>query len=886
MDQQQQQQQQFEQQQQQQSSSFDLEFNNCSGDSTTSTIIMNEQNDDGCDDNDNDNDKHSLTVDNNNLDDIETTSSSTTTDQDEQQQQQQPNQQSLIIDTLTTTTTTPTITTTTTNQNDQQQSMMMVNPKISSSNQSQQQQQQSKWPPKRLQKQHSYHVTTSSTTNDPSSTIIQRLLDKIENLESDLNRIKQERDQLYSENERLCFHLQMINEADKHQQRQVNLTNQISNTQLVINPNNNNPNHHNDNPNQMMMIRAATTKTNFACSSSSSLSNVRRNSSKIIAINDNDNLNCCHQLNNNNKDNLISKQQQQNYFPNDDDQTILTIAKPILISNDTMDSNNQQQQQQQQFFYQQKSNLSSPTIIGMVNVTTPTTTTTTTNLIRTQRIAGGSQTSLSSNHSQINIGSGCSQNINDNNNKLSTTSTSSSQYELSQQLLDKKVSALERKYGGLCAREAAIKIQRSYRSYRLQKQQARSVAIFLLTRKGVSKQMIGEYLADNNQFNKLVLKAFIAEINLNGLIVDEALRSFQMNFRFPGEAQKIERLVESFADRYKECNPNDVLSRDSIFILAFAIIMLNTDLHKPTNIKHRMTQEQWLSNLKGVFSEGDLSSQFLLGIYKRIKKQELQTGPDHVTQVLKVQSTIVGKDVPNLCLPHRRLVCYCRLYEIRDVNRKEKVGQHQRDVFLFNDLLLITKTTNRSRNNQLAEYQYRSSTSLDGLQVNIFAKGFYAHGIRISRRVDQKCLALFNARNELDQRRFVEDLRESIAEMDEMEQIRITKSSSLVQLNDFMLTTTSNNHNTMVPVSPSINGNGNDGQYNNCNRKQSISISSSSNLHSSNDNLGNLTTTSGTSICGTITDNDNNDYHHESSIGSNGHSLIQQQQQQHYYHHS
>lgn len=97
--------------------------------------------------------------------------------------------------------------------------------------------------------------------------------------------------------------------------------------------------------------------------------------------------------------------------------------------------------------------------------------------------------------------------------------------------------------------------------------------------------------------------------------------------------------MESFADRYKECNPGDVLSRDSIFILAFAIIMLNTDLHKPTNIKHRMTPEQWLANLKGVFQEGDLSSQFLLGIYKRIKKQELQTGGDHVTQVLKVQSS-------------------------------------------------------------------------------------------------------------------------------------------------------------------------------------------------------------------------------------------------------
>lgn len=233
--------------------------------------------------------------------------------------------------------------------------------------------------------------------------------------------------------------------------------------------------------------------------------------------------------------------------------------------------------------------------------------------------------------------------------------------------------------------------------------------------------------------------------------------------------------------------------------------------------------------------------------------------------------------MPNLCLPHRRLVCYCRLYEIRDVNRKEKVGQHQRDVFLFNDLLLITKTTNRSRNNQLAEYQYRSSTPLDGLQVNIFAKGFYAHGIRISRRVDQKCIALFNARNELDQKRFVEDLCESIAEMDEMEQIRITKSSSLVQLNDFLLTK-SNNEN-LATSSGARQGNNSD------NRKQSISLSISSNLHSSND-LGNLTT-SGSTINMIINDDnddgDNNRKQHSSNgsatTTSNGHLI-----QQHYYH--
>lgn len=38
--------------------------------------------------------------------------------------------------------------------------------------------------------------------------------------------------------------------------------------------------------------------------------------------------------------------------------------------------------------------------------------------------------------------------------------------------------------------------------------------------------------------------------------VDVALRKFQAYFRLPGEAQKIERLVEVFSRRYCLCNPD------------------------------------------------------------------------------------------------------------------------------------------------------------------------------------------------------------------------------------------------------------------------------------------------------------------------------------------
>lgn len=147
--------------------------------------------------------------------------------------------------------------------------------------------------------------------------------------------------------------------------------------------------------------------------------------------------------------------------------------------------------------------------------------------------------------------------------------------------------------------------------------------------------------------------------------VDVALRKFQTYFRMPGEAQKIERIIEVFSHRYCNCN-RDVVARlrnlDTVFILAFAIIMLNTDLHTP-NLKpeRRMKMNDFIKNLRGMFDTFnkictiiiyillgiddccDIDRDMLVGIYERIKANEFKPGSDHVTQVLKVQSTIVGK---------------------------------------------------------------------------------------------------------------------------------------------------------------------------------------------------------------------------------------------------
>lgn len=303
----------------------------------------------------------------------------------------------------------------------------------------------------------------------------------------------------------------------------------------------------------------------------------------------------------------------------------------------------------------------------------------------------------------------------------------------------------------------------------------RGVARFLITRKGLSKQMIGEYLGNlQNPFNMAVLECFVNELDLSGMAVDVALRRYQAHFRLPGEAQKIERLVEAFARRYCVCNTDFVQrlrTQDTIFVLAFAIIMLNTDLHTP-NLKPeaRMSLDDFVRNLRGIDDCGDIDRDMLSGIYDRVKSSEFRPGSDHVTQVMKVQATIVGKK-PHLALPHRRLVCYCRLYEIPDIHKKERPGVHQREVFLFNDLLVITKIFSKKKSS--VTYTFRQSFPLCGMIVNLFSVPHYPFGIRLSRRVDGRRLATFNARNEHDRCKFAEDLRESIAEMDEMEAMRI-----------------------------------------------------------------------------------------------------------------
>lgn len=152
-------------------------------------------------------------------------------------------------------------------------------------------------------------------------------------------------------------------------------------------------------------------------------------------------------------------------------------------------------------------------------------------------------------------------------------------------------------------------------------------------RNELDKTMIGEYLGREaeyqNGFCIRVLHEYVRLLDFVGLAFDEAIRYFLSGFRLPGEAQKIDRIMEKFAERFTEQNPGLFPTPDVAFILSFSIIMLNTDLHNPAiKEERRMTKEGFIRNNRGICDGQDLPHEFLVSIFDRIKENPISLKED------------------------------------------------------------------------------------------------------------------------------------------------------------------------------------------------------------------------------------------------------------------
>lgn len=203
-----------------------------------------------------------------------------------------------------------------------------------------------------------------------------------------------------------------------------------------------------------------------------------------------------------------------------------------------------------------------------------------------------------------------------------------------------------------------------------------AIVKFLRETPGLNKERIGTILGEPDKLSSRILADYTATFCFEGRPFTESLRVFLESFRLPGEAQKIDRIVQSFANRYYEQNkPGDRLEQgngelvstlvnaegalsvqdgeaalvsaqspslkptdsstdqhrsiavlknaDAAYVLSFSVVMLNTDQHNDS-IRKKMTLDDFLKNCRGINEKEDLPRWFLTDIFNSIAAVEIR----------------------------------------------------------------------------------------------------------------------------------------------------------------------------------------------------------------------------------------------------------------------
>ncbi|XVE97802.1 hypothetical protein REPUB_Repub03eG0050400 [Reevesia pubescens] len=164
-------------------------------------------------------------------------------------------------------------------------------------------------------------------------------------------------------------------------------------------------------------------------------------------------------------------------------------------------------------------------------------------------------------------------------------------------------------------------------SNKLMENNPASVAQFLRNTPSLDKAMVGDYLGQHEEFPLAVMHAYVDSITFSGMKFDTAIREFLKGFRLPGEAQKIDRIMEKFAERYCADNPGLFKNADTAYVLAYAVIMLNTDAHNPM-VWPKMSKSDFIRMNATNDPEECAPTELMEEIYDSIVKEEIKMKDD------------------------------------------------------------------------------------------------------------------------------------------------------------------------------------------------------------------------------------------------------------------
>ncbi|KAL0732244.1 hypothetical protein Bca4012_008453 [Brassica carinata] len=264
------------------------------------------------------------------------------------------------------------------------------------------------------------------------------------------------------------------------------------------------------------------------------------------------------------------------------------------------------------------------------------------------------------------------------------------------------------------------------------------IAAFLKDASGLNKTLVGDYLGEREDLSLKVMHAYVDSFDFQDMEFDEAIRAFLRGFRLPGEAQKIDRIMEKFAERYCKCNPKAFSSADTAYVLAYSVILLNTDAHNPM-VKSKMTADGFIRNNRGIDDGKDLPEEYLRALYDRISRNEIKMKDDGLGPQQKQpanSSRLLGLDtILNIVVPRRGDDMYMETSDdlIRHMQErfKEKARKSESVYYAASDVVILRFMVEVCWAPMLAAFSVPLDQSDDAVITTLCLEGFH-HAIHVT----------------------------------------------------------------------------------------------------------------------------------------------------------
>ncbi|OMP85889.1 PH and SEC7 domain-containing protein C11E3.11c [Diplodia seriata] len=112
----------------------------------------------------------------------------------------------------------------------------------------------------------------------------------------------------------------------------------------------------------------------------------------------------------------------------------------------------------------------------------------------------------------------------------------------------------------------------------------------------LAKSRSAAWLGGNTPLSARCRKAYMEIYEWTGFSILLAMRDMCNRLVLKGETQEVDRVLDAFANRWCECNPNHGFkSPGAVHTICYSLLLLNTDLHM-ADIESRMTRSQFVKN--------------------------------------------------------------------------------------------------------------------------------------------------------------------------------------------------------------------------------------------------------------------------------------------------